>query len=133
SSSTDENAEHFKQFAIEDNDQPENTRKRRLSHSTSTEKVFLTSSTKSIYRIVPINNENEYSLFLSDDLQYFIFESNNFALVKQCINQASFLTCLKMFKLSVIPHENINYLCQHVNQLIDGSSKQIHTYIKQST
>ncbi|CAF3843439.1 unnamed protein product [Adineta steineri] len=133
SSSTDENAEHFKQFAIEDNDQPENTRKRRLSHSTSTEKVFLTSSTKSIYRIVPINNENEYSLFLSDDLQYFIFKSNNFALVKQCINQASFLTCLKMFKLSVIPHENINYLCQHVNQLIDGSSKQIHTYIKQSS
>ncbi len=105
----DNEEEHFKQFAIEDNDQPENTRKRRLSHSTSTEKVFLTSSTKPIYSITPINNENEQSLFLSDDLQYFIFKSNNFALVKQCISQASFSTCLKMFKISVKTHENINY------------------------
>ncbi|UJR27826.1 hypothetical protein I4U23_009094 [Adineta vaga] len=132
-SSTDDNSEHFKQFAIEGSDRPENSRKRRLSHTNSSEKVFLTSSTKSIYYLVPMNNENEQSLFLSDDLQYFIFKSNNILLVKQCINQASLLTCLKMLKISVISHENINYLCQHVNQLIDSSSKQIHTYIKQSS
>lgn len=38
-----------------------------------------------------------------------------------------------MFKISVISHENINYLCQHFNQLIDKSSKNIHTDIKQSS
>ena len=38
-----------------------------------------------------------------------------------------------MSKISVIPTETINYLCRHLNQLIDLSSKQIHTYIKQST
>jgi 5-bromo-4-chloroindolyl phosphate hydrolysis protein len=38
-----------------------------------------------------------------------------------------------MFKISVTSHENINYLCQRLNQLIDLSSKQIHTYIKQSS
>jgi hypothetical protein len=38
-----------------------------------------------------------------------------------------------MFKMSVISHENINYLCQHLNRLIDLSSKHIHTYIKQSS
>ncbi|CAF2351687.1 unnamed protein product [Rotaria sp. Silwood2] len=134
SPSVDDNeGSHFKQFAIDDSDPPETNRKRRLSHSTSSEKVFLTSSTKAIYRIVPINNDNEQSLFLSDDLQYFIFKSNNFSLVKQCIDQASLLTCLKMFKISVQSHENINYLCQRLNQLIDLSSKQIHTYIKQSS
>ncbi|CAF0990756.1 unnamed protein product [Rotaria sordida] len=124
---------HFEQFAIDHIDPPEINRKRRLSHSISSEKVFITSSSKTIYHIVPINNENEQSLFLSDDLQYFIFKSNNFSLVKQCIDQASLLQCLKMFKISVTSHENINYLCQHLNQLIDSSSKQIHTYIKQSS
>jgi 5-bromo-4-chloroindolyl phosphate hydrolysis protein len=38
-----------------------------------------------------------------------------------------------MFKISVISHENINYLCQHLNQLLNSSSKHIHTYIKQSS
>jgi 5-bromo-4-chloroindolyl phosphate hydrolysis protein len=38
-----------------------------------------------------------------------------------------------MFKISVISHENINYLCQHLNQLIDLSSKDIYKYIKQSS
>ncbi|CAF1294874.1 unnamed protein product [Rotaria magnacalcarata] len=129
----DSDDDHFKQFAIEDIDPPEHTRKRRRSHTNSAEKVFVASSTKPIYRIVPINNENEQSLFLSDDLQYFIFKSNNFSLVKRCIDQASLSTCLKMFKISVTSHENVNCLCQRLNQLIDLSSKQIHTYIKQSS
>jgi len=124
---------YFQQFAIDDNEQTENSRKRRLSHSNSSEKIFVTSSIKSIYCIIPIDNENEQSLFLSDDLQYFIFKSNHLPLVKQCIDQASFITCFKMFKISVISHENINYLCQHLNQLIDLSSKDIYKYIKQSS
>jgi hypothetical protein len=38
-----------------------------------------------------------------------------------------------MFKISVISHENINYLCQHLNQLMDLSSKQVQAYLKQSS
>lgn len=38
-----------------------------------------------------------------------------------------------MFKISVQSHENMNYLCQRLNQLLDLSSKQIHTYIKQTS
>lgn len=38
-----------------------------------------------------------------------------------------------MLKISVTSHENINYLCQRLNQLIDLSSKQFHSYVKQSS
>ncbi len=128
----DSEENHFKQFAIEDNEQIENSRKRRLSHSNSNEKVFLTTSIKPIYRITPINDENEQSLFLSDDLQYFILKSTHLPLVKQCIGQATFLTCLKMFQISVVSHENMKYLCQRLNELIDPSSKDIQKSIRQS-
>ena len=124
---------HFKQFAIEDNHSNENSRKRRLSPSQSSEKVFVTSSMKSLYRIVPVNNESEQSLFTSDDLQYFIFKSNHLPLVKRCIDQASLSTCLKMFQISVNSEENIRYLCQHLNQLLDNSEESISIVIKQSS
>jgi hypothetical protein len=111
---------------------PNNHRKRRLSETATTEKVFLSSSTQPIYQCVPINNELEQSLFQSDDVQYFIFKSTNLTLVQQCIDQASLLTCLKMLKVSVLSRGNIKYLCQRLNSLLDQSTKQIHTYIKQS-
>ena len=123
----------LRQCAVEYVDPPKNNRKRRLSPSTSNEKVFLATSTKSIYCQIPVNDELEHSIFQSDDLQYFIFKSTNLALVKQSIDQASLATCIKMLKISVVSHDNMNYLCQRLNQLTDASSKQVHTYIRQSS
>ncbi|CAF1512845.1 unnamed protein product, partial [Adineta ricciae] len=130
---TDDSSEHFKQFAIEDADQRENSRKRRLSHTTTSEKVFLSSPINSTYHLVPTNDETKQSLFLADDLQYFIFKSKNFPLVKQCIDQASLLSCFKMLKISAVSRENMKYLCERVNGLIDSPEKPIQTYIKHSS
>lgn len=130
---TNNDQSHFKQFAIEEPDTIENSRKRRLSHGKSSEKIFVTSSTKSLYRILPINNQSEQSLFTSDDLQYFIFKSTHFPLVKRCIDHASPETCLKMFQISINSQENIRYLCEHFNRLIDNSSDSIEKLIKQSS
>jgi hypothetical protein len=124
---------HFQQFVIEETDSIENSRKRRLSHGKSNEKVFVTSSKKSLYRIHPINNQSEQSLFTSDDLQYFIFKSPHFTLVKRCIDHASPEICLKMFQISINSQDNIRYLCEHFNQLIDTSTDSIEKLIKQSS
>lgn len=38
-----------------------------------------------------------------------------------------------MFQISINSQENIRYLCEHFNQLIDNSSEVIHKLIKQSS
>ena len=110
-----------------------NERKRRLNSTETTTKMFASSTNSIVYLPVATNNEFERSLFQSEDLQYFLFKSKNFSLVQKSIDQADLSTCLKMFKISGLSRENINYLCERLNYLIDQSTKQMQIHLKQSS
>lgn len=123
------NENHFEDFSIDENENSK--RKRRFSTSNRNEKVFLCSTDDELFSL--INDEKRNSLFNSDDVQYFIFKSTNFSLLRRCVDDADISTCLKMFKISVQSKENIRYVCQRLNQLIDISSKQILNVFKQNS
>jgi len=134
---TSDETKHFEQFSIDEKDVEDKNskRKRRLSEKPNqTEKIFLSSTNQCSYEIISMdNNQTEQSIFHSDHLQYFLLKSNHFLLVRQCIDQATMATCLKMFKYSIDSKQIIDYLCKRLNHLIGSSSKSLQPYLKQPT
>ncbi|CAF1551994.1 unnamed protein product, partial [Didymodactylos carnosus] len=137
----DDDENHFYPFPINDNntsiDTPttttttEITRKRHRSSSPVRSSKYLVTSS-----IVHNTIESQQNIFMSNDVQHFIYKSKNSEFVKIFVQHANIDTCLKLIKTFNVPYENIRYVCSKLDSLLNESNlslKELNYLIKQSS